>query len=133
MKKVSLPSGEYLLVEVPEDAQKIMLTNIQVDTDIICPDGFGGMKYLGSTPPGNWQIIGKAYSLNRKEWNDIVQYFPLINDDGHFCGNMYRDYTDVQQIVPDDFSLDTPTESGLSLLASHSMKPETTLIIKHQP
>lgn len=71
---------------------------------------------------GKFTIIGLAKDLKESDWEGIVGWFELAGKKG------YRDYSfdDLR------FPFATSTLSGLSLLASLKLDPETTLIISKQ-
>lgn len=124
MQKLTLPSGEYLLVEVPEDAKYIRLsltTNSLFFYRESYPNNIGA-----HLPSGNWQLIGKASELGKEEWKGILK--PIEN----WSKELYHNYTasgrDFRDVI--DSAFEATIDSGLSLIRSHSMNPETTIILK---
>jgi len=78
-KKIQLPSGKYLLVEVPEGS-----SGFQIEPR------WGMLLYYKAQPSfqnmsdrdmpeGDWQIIGKADSLDIDSWEneDILKHIPV--------------------------------------------------------
>lgn len=67
MKQIKLTTGEYLLVEVPEDAHsfEVYANNVVGGWCIMylrgCPDY--ACNYSPNLPPGQWEIIGRASEL----------------------------------------------------------------------
>lgn len=122
MEQVKLTTGEYLLVEVPEGCHEIEI-NYGKDKVVFWEDGFSSELGL---PPGQWEIIGRASELSEEQWSGIVE--PI----GGWSSVLYYDYSasgrDYRDII--ESGLKSPTESGLSLIKSHSMNPETTLVIR---
>jgi hypothetical protein len=143
MKDIQLPSGKYLLVEVSLIAFNFRLgksEKLKGKMFASCPVTSG---FTYELPSGNWQIIGKADSLSEDDWKGIVE--PLFSNeeinDGHYHYEIdlnpmpYKNYNwNTEKDDGREFSsFDTSVESGHSLIASHSMKPETTLILKLNP
>lgn len=98
--------NNYLLVEVPE-GYWCFHENSDGDIEAYPEDGGGGVKPIGwvlykcDMPPGKYQIIGLAKDLTEEQWRLIIK-------------NGYTNFT----------------ASGQSLLKSHSLKEENTLILK---
>jgi len=124
MKEITLPSGKYLMMEVPEDAKDFI-----IDAELFYKASFlGSLPNIGHTkplPPGNWQIIGKADEMGEDKWFNIVEHH-LYPFDNNIAG--FENYNDEGYL-----SLITATQSGHSLLSSHGMKPETTLMLRLIP
>jgi hypothetical protein len=119
MKQIKLPTGEYLLVEVPEDAKQFQVLNEYNVLWYQMPIIRG--KSSKELPSGQWEIIGRASELTEDHWDEIVE-------------NKWDDYADgmwwkIYDSDQDEWGM-CPTESGLSLIKSHSMNPSTTLILK---
>lgn len=120
-KEIQLPSGGYLLVEVPQTSTPIY----QYSLIAIKEAGLSWLHYLDEYENdvarceelhGNsCQIIGKGNELTENQWEEIIERW----DSGR-----YNDYSRHLARV------DTATESGHSLIKSHSMKPEQVLILK---
>ncbi len=124
MTPLTLPSGKYLLVTVPEDALDIEVIPDKVDAS--WPDY---LKFVSlkedmcahwRLPPGRWQLIGKGGELSEEQWKGIVET-EYIEDIGHFPIDYETEESDCSSY----------TESGLSLLRSHGMN-ENTIILKEK-
>lgn len=75
-------------------------------------------------PPGSWSILGKGNELTEEQWNGIVEQIVVMSGDDLIDG--FKDYCDpVHGYV-------SPIPSGLSLLKSKGLNPETTLILQKQ-
>lgn len=128
MIQIQLPSGCYLLLTVPENYWAFHFEGDWVHAYPV--DGGGGTKPIGwhtQVPnPGQWSIIGKGSELKEDDWKGIVPevsgWSRIIYYNHTASGRDYRDIVDT--------AFDTATNSGLSLISSHNMKPETTLILK---
>src|SRR5438309_1940289 len=77
---------------------------------------------------GNYKIIGKASELIEEQWRGIVKMGGL---------KTFKDYTYIYEPDLDglfnallEMKFQTATESGLSLISSLDLEPETTLIIQ---
>lgn len=129
MKQITLPSGEYLLVEVPRWATFNLLQSNHGSLLQVWDRDYQDLKMNESQlPSGNWQIIGKADSLSEDDWKGIVE-----TKHGGFAGHLkgFKDYS-PKYIYVDKDPISTAKESGHSLIESHQMKPETTLILKQK-
>lgn len=114
---------KYLLVEVPEDATDFVIQKVQGIKDKYLIWYSSKIDWAGQTrqylPSGSYTIIGKADQLKDSDWEGIVEWIkPKV-----MAGN-FKDY------LHDGYIVGSPTQSGLSLLASHDMKAEQVLIIK---
>lgn len=123
MKQIQLPSGEYLGVKVPEGA-----FNFQVHSDgalMWFYDHFenGGIKL----PPGNWEPVGLASELRPEQWREIVSTHHSICISKEWMP-VFTDY-ESENFKNGKWIL-SATNSGLSLIRSHKMEPETTFICK---
>lgn len=124
MKEIELPSGKYLLVEWSKirKARKI-IDDHSIEYEVF---PFRAIYWLG-IPIGKWSIIGIADELT---FSDKVSIIEHENDgSGNLRSHWYRNYEDVDT----DRWLKSPDESFKTLIASHSMKPETTLILRSIP
>lgn len=118
MKTVSLSTGEWLLVEVPEDS-------LTVDWNIT-----GKWIYLSplsfriEIPPGQYSIVGIAKDLTEEQWKGIVEQY----------GDGYEHYMSDDQYEKSDRIdlLATATLSGLSLLSSNGFEKDTCLILRKE-
>lgn len=126
-KEVELPSGKYLLITVPEDVDENMkpelvgmrLQNLQWWRKPVLANPF----FIG-LPPGQWQIIGKANELSEQQWKAVVDY------QLHPFSTKVYGYTYKNQESYSPFK--KAKLAGHSLIKSHSMNPDTTLILKRQ-
>lgn len=118
MKEVNLPSGEYLLVEIPENT---------IDIYVADPRYLSFRKSNGERTHvqyiGNWEVIGTANELT---WGDKVGIIESENDGSGLGGWWYKIYTRSEIMTK------SADKSFESLIKFHSMKPETTLILRKQ-
>lgn len=124
MKQIKLNSDVFLLVDVPEDAEKFMISHAQSDNDLVCfVNGF--CKWIKTLEPG-WEIVGKGTKITEDVWRGIVEKGKVDDVEGfnEYCEVWYSDYENPGITIND------ATESGHSWIKSHGMKPETTLILK---
>lgn len=123
MKQVS--HRGYLLVEVPWEKTPYGFTveqnNYQNEITCTLYWKYGEIEISREVLPlGQWEIIGKGNEIKEEVWEDIAECISAKNDLWkRYDGNTY--WSDLFK---------TATESGHSLIKSHGMKPETTLILK---
>lgn len=121
MKQITLDSGSYLLVEVPEDAVDIYADNDGAEPNFI---GFHIQSvekpywHTEAIPFDNAELIGRCSELSEWHWKRIV------------AKPEYGFY--LRYPSNDNYTCSTPTESGHSLIESYRMKPHGTLILKKQ-
>ena len=114
MKQLTLSTGEWLLVEVPEDS-------LSVDWNIT-----GKWIYLSplsfriELPTGEWQLIGKGDSLNEQQWGEIVE---------RWAGTYFKDY-ESDPFAKTGTAYMIPSSSGMSLLKHNGMEPSQVVILK---
>lgn len=114
----------YLLVDdLPRDAKDFV-----IDGELFFKAHFFGLNSISrmvKLPPGQWEIIGKGNEITEEVWAQI-----LVKEDLYWEMS-YRRYPEPgQELAFQEHIADTATESGHSLIKSHGMKPETTLILK---
>jgi hypothetical protein len=80
---------------------------------------YGDGIYNAPLPPGSWKIIGLASELTEAQWHNIAEI-----DDIHPMTDMidWRDYDGSNPVCA--------KQSGLSLLKSLNLIPQTTLILE---
>jgi len=119
MITIELPSGKYLAVTVPEGANTFRIDESGYFLMDIPDSDFNASYYPDDwKPSGSWQLLGLAKDLKEDDWKKIVRCYGLV---------MWTNYTHTET---GKLFLDTATESGLSLLSKHNLKPETTVILK---
>jgi hypothetical protein len=81
-------------------------------------------------PPGQWSLLGKASELTEEQWRGIVDRDKRKTSNGLIEMEIsgFKDYerfggSSIFRVKS------TAIESGLSLLKSHNLAPETTLIL----
>jgi len=133
MKEITLPSGKYLMVELLDDA-----CDFEIKERVSMPHLFYHYSrphrvipqpWYELLPFGNWQIIGKADEI---DWSGIAEKDTDGNGEQGFI-NYTGDYGKKDSVWYGCFQFYTATESGHSLLSSHGMKPETTLLLRLIP
>jgi hypothetical protein len=118
MLSKTINGKEYLFVEIEKASSEFWLDKGELHY-------LWGEDYVTIQLPTKtkMKIIGKASELTDEQWKGIVEVFN---------NGAYRDYG--QSLFAPDMSTDvfclTAKESGLSLIASLNLKPETTLIIQ---
>lgn len=121
MKSIKIPTGEYLLVTIPEDATKFFIVNHD-DLNVVWRDEIGHTGFA-VIPPDQWEIIGRASELSEEDWEDILgNEIPMIDESEYNQDGLTITYTNKVRLT-------TYAESGLSLIKHHSMNAETTLLI----
>lgn len=126
---ITLPSGSYLLVEIPTHINKIVwekgnegkvLWMFSIKNDLWHD------RRVRINPPGNYQIVGKGNEITDQQWEYIVDYVR-----GGFFGHIYgwKDYNE-SGFSMDEPPLKTALMSGLSLIKSNGFNPSATLILK---
>lgn len=120
--------GDYLLVQVPEDAHSFEVYENNViggycimylrgNPDYAC-------EYSPNLPPGNYSIVGKGNELKWSDWVGIVE---KENDESESLNCWwYKDYE------KNEIMTKNAVKSGLSLIRSKGLSPEITLIIKKE-
>jgi len=107
-------------VEVPKDAEKLQLTNIQVDTDLVYIDGDGIIRYVDSLPEGQWSFICTSSDISEQQAHQLV---------GHH-GGFFKDYT--HKTDEPKHTLKTALESFSSLLKSKGLTDGCWAILRKQ-
>lgn len=119
---------EWLFVEVPEGTADVSQVHIYAGEDPFCFHDKDGAIISSISIPGSYSIVGMAGGLTEEQWMDIVTTcYVWVHNDGEEL--FYKDYTDIQQIISSDYSLETAEESGHSLVKSLGLEVKTTLII----
>jgi len=70
-KKASLPSGEYLLVRVPEKYEDFKLANGWVWA--FKHPGMSVRSRIVELPPGNYTLIGLGSEISEEQWSRIIE------------------------------------------------------------
>lgn len=116
MTEITLPSGRYLAVELPEGAKN---PRIAQGLPFIDFDGDGpGSEYL---PEGQWEIV----EITEEALNEVLR----SKRNGYYYnydpkGNMQPGLSGWQ------YHLKTIFESLHSLLRKHGLNPERTVLLK---
>lgn len=124
MKEIEIPSGKYLLVQVPEHSN-----GFQIEPRwgmLVFYKGEPSFENMSDRelPGDNWQIVGKANELSLSDKTSIVEH---ENDkSGHLRSWWYKNYEGVDE----DRWLKSPAESFKTLLTANNMESETTLILR---
>lgn len=105
-----------LIVPVPEGSG---CEQIKKDGTLLVYSNAGQGHTFIDLPLGLWRIVGRAKELAEEQWHKIIG--------GQLKQMPYPDF----ELVFNWF--DTATESGMSLLRSHGIDPETNpLILKRE-
>lgn len=115
MKPKTINGQELLFVEVPKGAYNFEFVNRH--TKCLNYRNKGRKHYVALNAPtlSKWSILGLAIQLSEEQWKGIVEGDDFI----------FKDYTGECNACA------TAYLSGLSLISSLTMNPETTLIIKN--
>lgn len=121
MAQIHTENG-HLFIEVPEGFFGYSI----IDTTnggkaLKITDRVGDCVYR-PLPPGSYTLVGLGSELTEEQWKEIIED---TWESGDFIGWSFRDYSDKHS------TFDTATESGLSLLKSKSLSPNTTVILKN--
>lgn len=115
-------TSKAIAVTIPEDAniETAFIASERYSPTLVYKTKTSLTSVHISLPLGNWQILDRADWLEEDQWKGIVAYIPY--------GNLqrWRDYSGNES-----FCL-SATESGLSLLKSKGLNPDTTLILIKQ-
>lgn len=118
MTTLNLSSGEYLLVDVPEDAHNVIVYNGEL-VDNWADEEMQRLKVL---PPGHYTLIGKGSEVS---WQDKVGIVEKEHDGSQTMHWWYKNY------ITDNWTKNID-ESFDSLLRSHGKEPGTTVILKRK-
>lgn len=124
IKTIQLSTGTWVLVEVPKEAINFRMGDIT--HDLYYHNGIECFIVLPKMSKSTRRaIIGKASELTEDQWKQIVETFPSYRWGVRRGIQRFKNYR-----VEAPF--ETAKESGLSLLKSQGMEPETTVILKQQ-
>lgn len=131
-KQFSLPNGEYIAVEVPQDSTKHFLryedrykswsidytlpsgsTYTSSGSQVLLVKDFGGRKNYPKAD--ELKLIGSAISMSERDWSNIVPSAKL----GKAKNSMFIDYMSAESFS--EFSKTTAKEAGQSLMQSLGM------------
>jgi|SRR5690606_28527310 len=116
-----IDTPKALLVEVPKGSWGFEIINIDKTPRLvfIVPDGFDGQVTKGFLPPGSYGQPILAAEMKEWDWGQIVETAHIG----------FKDYEEnfAPEFCPDSYF--RAEGSGLSLLRSHNLKPETTVVI----
>lgn len=107
---------DYLFAEVQEDANDWHFE--WEEQSIFYYDDWGRQKQISLPDSRHYTIIGRASELNEDQWQGIARELPV--------GNRWENQGDYP------IWFHTAKESGLCIVSSLGLKPETTLIIQKQ-
>jgi hypothetical protein len=122
----NLNGKEYLFVEVPENGHSFKLDDDQDIYYLVGPLRKPRCLVFDGLPEGYWLIVGKASELTEDQWKGIVAKHVNMG----FMNYAVRLIIKVTLGWTANWAMLTAKESGLSLIASLQLKPETTLIIQ---
>lgn len=119
MTPITLPSGKYLIVDVPDYAEQIELHEEDGKSYLTYHVNSGTEDYdilRSAKAPGSYTLIGvDPLNLTEDEWKVVVRQYH----------NGYENY--YSQMVSLHL---TATESGSSLLTANGHKPGSAVILK---
>lgn len=117
--------GDIVMVEVKSDAKIFGIVPSLPKDYLFFDDNFGhdGTCEI-QLPAIGYTIVGLSSKLSEDEWRGIVE----TNSEGFEHYMTDEEYDRSDHVYP----LPTATESGLSLLKSKNLSPDTTLILKKQ-
>lgn len=122
----NLPTCRLLTVEVPEGATGVSVWEATMNLmgykkgDLFLGYVHDREAHNNAIPPGNWELLGRFEDVTEDVWKEIMPYDVDVDiESGHYYDLLYRDFNDVQQIIPSSYTLDTATESARSLIAGN--------------
>lgn len=115
-----------LILPVPEDSWNYHFISMGVTgIGIKCFHSFDkGKVRVFSAPiaPGDWRIVGRAKELTEEQWRGVMPVFE--------CYESYKKGFKNYSKFSHEYDLfATATESGMSLLRSYNIDPETNPLI----
>lgn len=124
MTRITLPSGEWLLMQVPPHTGNVIVrATVHCGYgSVSCYDKFTNKETTLLIPPGTYQLHGSdQLNLTEDESSQVVEYdfYPLTND---IMG--YKNYLD------NDKHFANPLESYASLLTANGHKVGETIPLK---
>jgi hypothetical protein len=130
MKKLTLPSGEWLMVKVPKDAIKLRMlpSNLHVYYEMF-GDKDKRTQATSLLPPGDYTLYGaEPLRLTEEEWKEIVEKIWYGNYD------RWKNYqaTSIREHYVFAQSFYNATESGHTLAGIYGFKEGVFIILKKQ-
>lgn len=113
---------KWLLVEVPEDATGFLVVKNSLRWKI-SPNKYWWDQLI--IPSEGWEIVGKADKFGVSNWMQICEI-----DEVHKGDTLHKVYDRLFENGSKIIATSDSKKAGLSLLRSHGLKPETTLILK---
>lgn len=120
MITLNQPSQTILMLTVPEDAKPYLHKWPWLDRYALIYNAIGHDLCEIYLQEGKWKLIGKGDALSEEEWRGVVPGPP-------FCSYTPQNILDKKC---GGVWFATAKESGHSLLASHNLRPETTVFLK---
>lgn len=77
-----LISNYSYIDDLPEGAKELLLTNVQVDTDLIYPNSYGTFNWVCSLPPGNWKLIGWSDEITVSDYWELETWEEILRSKG---------------------------------------------------
>ena len=142
MTHLTLPSGDWLIVKVPEGFfKRELITDLSGNTVIKTTDRVGDYSLSYPLPPGSWQLYGEdPLRLTEEECRGIVE--PLFSHEDIYGDGKHGNYRHELNLSPMPYksytwpqdglysSKDTATESFASLLTANGHKQGECVILK---
>lgn len=121
----TIDTPKALLVEVPEGATEVRMVGNELNGyyfEVYNKEGFSIATIQFPTQYSYGQPM-LASEMEEEEWKAVIEKYDELCI---YC--CWPDFT-REEIFANRYVLDTAAESGQSLLRSHNMKPETTVVI----
>lgn len=122
--------NEYLLVEVQEESSRFNIVNSlnppHFEWEYPVDGDDPGTYDCVDLPPGTYQLIGLAAELTEEQKKGIC--IPVRRPSEPVYYKLYNEPEDEQGDTP--VATTDVNRAFLSLLRSHNLKPETTVVIK---
>lgn len=123
MTPVTLPSGLYLFIELPEGKT----AKFAEDGKLYSYRGEGVVTANEiPLPSGSYTLIGKSNEISEEGWKGIVESIFIeeyVAYDAYDCHTDYKNYCGGVGFY-------SALKSGLSLLTHHNLNETTTVILK---
>lgn len=123
MKKINLPSGNYLFVEVPDDAYEFRFS-VKKEGHLIYRQGKTKADFIQLDK--NYQIISTTKDITEEQAGSIV-YHHVVNEAKYYSNYLPFNGQDFRDIIDNSFK--TAKESLQSLIQANGMDVNKNYLI----
>ena len=124
MSNTKVNYKDFLIIEVPEDAQQFVITNVHGDIDLVAL-GISGNRWIRSLNPGNYSILFATKECTEEQAKKIVdkvvydlQPSPYNDWAGGFDFG-FRDYSSEDETEISEFPFVRKALQSLTTLLTH--------------